>query len=490
MSICVRFVEDSYIREEFIGFVELTKTDAETISQSILSCMEQWGLDITKLRGQGYDGASVMSGHVSGVQSRIREVSPKAVYVHCRSHNLNLVVTHSCKTVHPIRKIIDNVVQLTWFVCASANRKNILKEAMANDSDLLQQIIEVTEEYDFSGKLLQNAGNKQSLQPLSETRWTARVDSLSAIISNYSNLHNALITIEENSSGESKVKAGGHGRLLEDPEFIMGITVAQYVLSYLKPLTLSLQKTDCNMVIVYDEAQNTLTTLRTLRTDEKLSKVFQRAQILADSIEVLLQPRRRTGRQVHRDNPNVNTAEQLWRATIYYAFLDHVCTELERRFPREQRKMMLGQYLVPCKFNQLKDSMIDDLKEVFGTDLPDSDNLSQEVTRWKMKFQGQEDVPRTLQEALTQAHSDFYPNIRRIFIILMTLPVTSVCCERSFSSLRRLKTWERATMGGDRLCGLALLHVHRDKSINRENILKRFDETGHRKIGQLQFDNQ
>lgn len=81
-------------------------------------------------------------------------------------------------------------------------------------------------------------------------------------------------------------------------------------------MTLSLQKTDCDMVIAFDEAQNTL------RTDEKFSKVFQRAQILADSIEVLLQRRRRTGRQVHvhRDNPNVNTAEQHWRATIYYAF--------------------------------------------------------------------------------------------------------------------------------------------------------------------------
>lgn len=43
------------------------------------------------------------------------------------------------------------------------------------------------------------------------------------------------------------------------------------------------------MVIAFDEAQNTLTTLRTLRTDEKISEVFQRAQILADSIEVLLQ---------------------------------------------------------------------------------------------------------------------------------------------------------------------------------------------------------
>lgn len=105
MSICVRFVEDSYVREELVGFVELTKTDAKTISQRILSCFEQWRLDITKLRGQGYDRARVMSGHVSGVQSRIREMSPKAVYVHCRSHNLNSVVAHSCKRIKVVQKL-------------------------------------------------------------------------------------------------------------------------------------------------------------------------------------------------------------------------------------------------------------------------------------------------------------------------------------------------------------------------------------------------
>ena len=48
------------MREEFLGFVELTKTDAKSIADSILACMRQWGLDITKLRGQGYDGASIM----------------------------------------------------------------------------------------------------------------------------------------------------------------------------------------------------------------------------------------------------------------------------------------------------------------------------------------------------------------------------------------------------------------------------------------------
>jgi hypothetical protein len=71
--------------------------------------------------------------------------------------------------------------------------------------------------------------------------------------------------------------------------------------------------------------------------------------------------------------------------------------------------------------------------------------------------------------------------------ILLTLPVTSVCCVRSFSLFRRLETWEWAIMGEERLCGLVVLHVHRDMNVSRENILRRFDEMGHKKIGTLQF---
>lgn len=37
------------------------------------------------------------------------------------------------------------------------------------------------------------------------------------------------------------------------------------------------------------------------------------------------------------------------------------------------------------------------------------------------------------------------------------------------TALKRLKTWKRACMSGERLCGLAMLHVHRDKDISRPN---------------------
>ena len=64
------------------------------------------------------------------------------------------------------------------------------------------------------------------------------------------------------------------------------------------------------MVVAFDEAQNTLNMLKGHRTDEKISELFTRVQIIADTMEVVLQPMRRVGRQIHRDKPNVNSAEQ------------------------------------------------------------------------------------------------------------------------------------------------------------------------------------
>ena len=48
---------------------------------------------------QGYDSASVMSGHCSGVQQRVKQVAPQAVYVHNHTQCLNLVLVDTAKRV-------------------------------------------------------------------------------------------------------------------------------------------------------------------------------------------------------------------------------------------------------------------------------------------------------------------------------------------------------------------------------------------------------
>ena len=102
MSICLRFVDQSSsahpeVREEFVGFVKMDSTDAASISEAILQFLRDCNLDIANLRGQGYDGASVMAGKVAGVSARILQQQLRAVYHHCRGHNLNLVIASSCK---------------------------------------------------------------------------------------------------------------------------------------------------------------------------------------------------------------------------------------------------------------------------------------------------------------------------------------------------------------------------------------------------------
>ncbi|XP_077283750.1 zinc finger MYM-type protein 1-like [Arctopsyche grandis] len=53
-------------------------------------------------------------------------------------------------------------------------------------------------------------------------------------------------------------------------------------------------------------------------------------------------------------------------------------------------------------------------------------------------------------------------------------PVTTATSERSFSTLRRLKTYLRNTMSENQLNGLALLNIHRDINVSAEKILDMF----------------
>ena len=59
-------------------------------------------------------------------------------------------------------------------------------------------------------------------------------------------------------------------------------------------------------------------------------------------------------------------------------------------------------------------------------------------------------------------------------LVLGMIPVSSCACERSFSSMKLLKIYNRSTMTNNRLNALAILYVHLDNHISSEEVLKRF----------------
>ncbi len=69
----------------------------------------RFGLRIQDCRGQCYDGAAAMSGDIAGLQSLVLKEESRALFVHCRAHNLNLVFQDEIKNIPEIKNIMSMV---------------------------------------------------------------------------------------------------------------------------------------------------------------------------------------------------------------------------------------------------------------------------------------------------------------------------------------------------------------------------------------------
>jgi len=90
------------------------------------------------------------------------------------------------------------------------------------------------------------------------------------------------------------------------------------------------------------------------------------------------------------------------------------------------------------------------------------------VNKWKKEDVST--VPSSDSEALCACHADIYSNVYILLTILGTLPVSTATSERSFSIMTRLKTYLRSSIGNERMTGLALLSIHKDRQIDKEKL--------------------
>ena len=99
---------------------------AADMTNQIIEIVESRGLSFDQCRGQGYDGASTMSGAYGGVQKFINDKQPLAVYVHCAAHNLNLVVNDAVSAVRDAQAFFTTLQELYAFFGHSICRWDLL----------------------------------------------------------------------------------------------------------------------------------------------------------------------------------------------------------------------------------------------------------------------------------------------------------------------------------------------------------------------------
>ena len=183
LSIVLRHTKGDKVNKSFTGFVEMSLVSAESISAAILAHLSRIGVDLRKLVGQSYDGASTMAGHASGVQKRIRKKYLRAVFVHCAAHCLNLVINDQTR-VSIVRSTCDIIRETIRFFRESPKRRSSLEV---------------------------------NINLFSLTRWSQNYKTIRIFKSNFKLILDALASLMEDASGEIRAKALFLKAALEKP---------------------------------------------------------------------------------------------------------------------------------------------------------------------------------------------------------------------------------------------------------------------------------
>ncbi|XDV11447.1 hypothetical protein PO909_000385 [Leuciscus waleckii] len=399
VAVCFRYVHMGTLRERAVGLVATDNMTAYAIAQKILEVVAPFELD-PSLCG--------------GVQAILKGTFQNAIYMHCHSHRLNLVLSAVARTsdsrsaaVTKVFTLFDVIVEVLAQYAEEGGQSEI--EAQS----LLQQIR--TKKLIFLLVLFKQLFSKsdftsKSLQSIN-TSVTDTVDLIE-------NLKQELTDIRSGDSTFSNMLATTN-KMMEDHD-VENWDVPSLPRSRKLPgrfegciVTCTLGKS--TRVRSDSDLRNISNTLIDCQLNELNTRFHSDTYGLMASAAILMSP----------------SLDDTTLATIAKSLNDsgkrfHVTiseSELEVFVQLIERKKKRGEHL------------------------------------------------KSLVEVMDICNEDVFPNIHAFLKALITLPMTSCTVERVFSSVNRIKTPNRSTMLTSRLMSLCLLTFERELTVTLD-----FDE--------------
>jgi len=228
---------------------EVSDASASSLSAVIQDVLVRFGLSVSNLRGQGYDGCSVMAGRDNGVAARIKQLESRAVFVHCAAHSMNLAIQEAASAVAMIRDCLSLVHDLVIFFKNSPTRNRVLQGISVHNS-------------------------ATSLKPLCPTRWSVRAASVSSVLGNCERVLAALTEIARTKHDESGSKASGLLRSLERFKTFFSLRVALLVFELVDDCNTSLQSKSLTLAAAKSVATTAVSALKSMRCDNKFASIF------------------------------------------------------------------------------------------------------------------------------------------------------------------------------------------------------------------------
>uniref|UniRef100_A0A8R7Q025 TTF-type domain-containing protein n=2 Tax=Triticum urartu TaxID=4572 RepID=A0A8R7Q025_TRIUA len=488
MAVIVRFLDDhGVLQERFLAIKHITDCTSAGIKKALVDVLEYHGLSTSRLRGQGYDGASNMRGEFNGLQKLVRDEAPYAFYVHCFAHQLQLVVVNVAQCSPAIADFFNYIPLIVTQVCSSCKRKDAL---LAKHQDELLDLME-------NGKITAGTGLHQesNITRPGDTRWGSHLKTLLRIFTMWNAVVEVLGIVVVDAR-EHTCQGGARGLLknMECFEFVFIMLFLINLLSNTSHLSQALQTKNQNIVEAMRLILDVKESLQSMR-DNGWEYLFCQAKNFCEThgidvpnMDDLVGA---MGQSVRTKNKV--TRLHYYKVSTFNVAIDATITEMNHRFNEVSTELLdCMSCLNPANnFSKFNVDKLIRLAEIYDEDFTEADRLmlGVDLPRFLMnirrseEFNGCRDVS-TLARLMveTMKHTSFQL-VYRLIELTLILPVATSSVERIFSAMKIIKTDLRNKLSDDWLNDLMVCYCEKEifRSIPDDQIMIQFQKMRDRK---------
>jgi hypothetical protein len=452
-AICLQYCNENLKPiNAFVGFYNPPDAKGETLSLVIKDVFTRMMLPLAKISGFCFDTAANMSGVHKGCQAWLKDSCPSALYVPCSNHCLDLTLQEAAMESIVTATSLQFVKDASNVIRESSNRRNLYK-SMFGEGEVVKNLL--------------------SLCP---TRWCVRASAMKRALDNYAELKDTLVALDEDKSVRTQSRATIHGLAKQSmkAEVYVGLTVCAEIFGACEEVATALQHeelTTYGSLSAIQLLKANLNRLRNERLPDLINKGIQEAEGLG--LKPPLEKRSTKTPAKLRDDMGPAIGDErppAWltlRISLISA-LDAIVTQLDERFDNPDFHLASEReaIIVACSKGE-----ISGLSDLHRMKLPNSFNeekLRIQLTQLVDLVESENISVRNanhLAVALGAKDSTtrrLFSEVEKLLQLILCLPCSVASSERSFSTLRRVKTWLRSTMSQSRLTHLAIMAVHRN----------------------------
>ena len=337
-----------------------------------------------------------------------------------------------------------------------------------------------------------------SVKALSTTRWECRVDAVKAVRYQLPEIVDALTAVQKHATLKKDPECASTAESLRENimtwSFMVSTFVWYDVLYHINRVSKILQSPSVSIETLRREVMAVSGYLEEFR-EHGFKSAQTDAREMAEKMEVEMswpvvrQRKRKRQFDYEGRDEDVSTPEELFKREFFLHLVDTASAALRERFSNMQVFYDLYGFLYSSELlrSTIQRGKLDDccrkLEEAIAD--VDAEDLKTELEGAVRSFPPHVTSPLQMLDYIYKENVlDIYPNVSIALRHLLTLPVTVASGERSFSTLKRLKTYMRSTMAQDRLSALATISIEHEvqQTLDMDAVISRFAETKVRKL--------